>query len=73
MDGKITFGKPEGLKGSKLEVKTLFITAFKQHVDDQETEYDPDRDDNAPDDLELREPKHANILSVRNLLFCFQG
>ncbi|MEK7170617.1 MAG: cell division protein FtsA [Patescibacteria group bacterium] len=34
VDGEITLGKPEGLKGSKLEVKTLFITAFKQHVDD---------------------------------------
>ncbi len=34
VDGKIILGKPEGFKGSKLEVKTLFITAFKQHIDD---------------------------------------
>jgi len=34
VDGKVILGRPEGVKGSKLEVKTLFITAFKQHVDD---------------------------------------
>ena len=34
VDGKAVWGKPEGLKGSKLEVKTLFITCFEHHVND---------------------------------------
>lgn len=34
VDGKIIPGKPEGLKGSKLEVKTLFITCFEHHIND---------------------------------------
>lgn len=34
VDGKIIPGKPEGLKGSKLEVKTLFITCFEHHISD---------------------------------------
>lgn len=34
VDGKTVWGKPEGLKGSKLEVKTLFITCFEHHVND---------------------------------------
>ena len=34
VDGRVILGKPEGLKGSKLEVKTLFITCFENHVND---------------------------------------
>ena len=34
VDGKPTLGRPEGLIGSKLEVKTLFITCFEHHVND---------------------------------------
>ncbi len=31
VDGKPILGRPEGLKGSKLEVRTLFITCFEHH------------------------------------------
>lgn len=34
VDGKPTLGKPEGLTGSKLEVKTLFITSWERHIND---------------------------------------
>ncbi len=34
VDGRIVLGKPEGLKGNKLEVKTLFITCFENHIND---------------------------------------
>lgn len=34
VDGKPSLGKPEGLSGSKLEVKTLFITCWEHHVSD---------------------------------------
>lgn len=34
LDGKEIFVKPEGLKGAKLEVKTLFITCLKQNLED---------------------------------------
>lgn len=34
LDGKHVLGRPEGLNGVKLEVKTLFIIASSQHVDD---------------------------------------
>ncbi|NCU28080.1 MAG: cell division protein FtsA [Candidatus Moranbacteria bacterium] len=34
LDGKEIFVKPEGLKGVKLEVKTLFITCLKQNLED---------------------------------------
>lgn len=34
VDGKTVLGRPEGLKGSKLEVKTLFITCFERHIND---------------------------------------
>lgn len=34
LDGKEIYVRPEGLKGIKLEVKTLFITCLKQNVDD---------------------------------------
>lgn len=34
VDGKIIPGKPEGLKGSKLEVKTFFVTCFEHHIND---------------------------------------
>ena len=33
LDGKEILGKPEGMKGVKLEIKTLFITALEQHLD----------------------------------------
>ncbi|MEK9184555.1 MAG: cell division protein FtsA [Patescibacteria group bacterium] len=32
IDGKIALGKPEGMKGSRLEVKTLYITCLEQHL-----------------------------------------
>ena len=32
LDGKEVYGKPVGMKGAKLEVKTLFITCLEQHL-----------------------------------------
>jgi len=34
LDGKEVLGKPEGMKGVKLEIKTLFVTCLTQHLDD---------------------------------------
>lgn len=34
IDGKLVLGRPVGMKGVKLEVRTLFITALEQHVND---------------------------------------
>jgi cell division protein FtsA len=34
IDGKIALGKPEGMKGSKLEVKILYITCLEHHLND---------------------------------------
>ncbi len=34
LDGKKIYGRPEGLRGTKLEAHTLFITSLKQHVHD---------------------------------------
>ncbi len=34
LDGKEVHGKPEGMKGVKIEVKTIFITVQKQHLED---------------------------------------
>ncbi|MFC1802167.1 cell division protein FtsA [Patescibacteria group bacterium] len=34
IDGKIVQGRPVGMEGSKLEIKTLFITCLKQHLED---------------------------------------
>ena len=34
LDGKDIYARPEGLRGIKLEVKTLFITCLKQNVED---------------------------------------
>ena len=34
LDGKEIFGRPEGLKGIKLEAKTLFVTCLKQNIED---------------------------------------
>ena len=34
LDGKDLHGRPEGMKGVKLEVKTLFITCLKQNIED---------------------------------------
>ncbi len=34
VDGKGIPGKPEGLTGSKLEARTLFITCFEHHIND---------------------------------------
>lgn len=34
LDGKEIHGRPEGMKGIKLEVKTLFITCSEQHLED---------------------------------------
>ncbi len=33
LDGKEIMGRPEGMRGIKLEVKTLFITSLEQHLD----------------------------------------
>lgn len=37
LDGKEIHGRPEGMKGIKLEVKTLFVTVLKQHIEDLAT------------------------------------
>jgi cell division protein FtsA len=34
LDGKDVHGRPEGMKGVKLEVKTLFVTCLKQNIED---------------------------------------
>ncbi|MFA6524102.1 MAG: cell division protein FtsA [Candidatus Paceibacterota bacterium] len=34
LDGKEVLGQPEGMSGTKLEVKTLFVTCLSQHLDD---------------------------------------
>jgi len=34
IDGELVLGKPMGMKGTKLEVETLFITTFEQHLND---------------------------------------
>jgi cell division protein FtsA len=34
LDGKEVLGRPQGMKGVKLEVKILFITALSQHLND---------------------------------------
>ncbi len=34
LDGKTILGRPVGMKGAKLEVKTLFVTCLEQHIDD---------------------------------------
>ena len=34
IDGEEVLGKPQGMKGTKLEVDTLFITTFEQHLND---------------------------------------
>ncbi len=34
IDGKLALGKPEGMKGSKLEIKTLYITCLEHHLND---------------------------------------
>lgn len=34
IDGRQVLGKPEGMRGSRLEVKMLFVTCLEQHVND---------------------------------------
>jgi cell division protein FtsA len=34
VDGEEVLGKPQGMRGTKLEVDTLFITTFEQHLND---------------------------------------
>ena len=34
IDGKPVLGKPEGMRGSKFEVKTLYITCLEHHLND---------------------------------------
>ncbi len=34
IDGKIVLGRPQGMKGMKLESRTLFITCLEQHLND---------------------------------------
>jgi len=34
LDGKDIYARPEGLRGIKLEVKTLFVTCLKQNIED---------------------------------------
>lgn len=34
IDGKLVIGRPIGMKGVKLEARTLFITALEQHLND---------------------------------------
>lgn len=39
LDGKDIYGRPEGMRGVKLEVKTLFITCLKQNIEDLVTTF----------------------------------
>ena len=34
IDGELVLGKPKGMRGTKLEVESLFITTFEQHLND---------------------------------------
>ena len=34
IDGRVVLGKPEGMKGSKFEIKTLYITCLEHHLND---------------------------------------
>ncbi|HRH22626.1 MAG TPA: cell division protein FtsA [Candidatus Paceibacterota bacterium] len=34
IDGRTVLGRPQGMKGTKLEAKTLFITCIEQHLND---------------------------------------
>lgn len=34
VDGEKVMGRPHGMKGTKLEVETLFVTSFEQHLND---------------------------------------
>ncbi|MDB5259313.1 MAG: cell division protein FtsA, cell division protein FtsA [Candidatus Taylorbacteria bacterium] len=34
IDGKTVLGKPEGMKGSRMEVKMLYVTCLEQHLND---------------------------------------
>jgi cell division protein FtsA len=34
LDGQRVFGRPEGMRGIKLEVSVLFVTCLQQHIDD---------------------------------------
>jgi cell division protein FtsA len=34
VDGEKVLGRPEGMRGTKLEVESLFITCFEQHLND---------------------------------------
>ena len=34
IDGKAVFGRPQGMKGNKLEARVLFITCLSQHLED---------------------------------------
>ncbi len=36
LDGKEVLGRPEGMKGIKLETRVLYVTALEQHLDDFE-------------------------------------
>ena len=36
LDGKEVLGRPEGMKGVKLEMRTLFVTCLASHLDDLE-------------------------------------
>jgi cell division protein FtsA len=39
LDGKEIHGRPEGMHGAKLEVKTLFVTCLKQNIEDLVTAF----------------------------------
>lgn len=34
IDGEMVLGKPHGMRGTKLEVETLFLTTYEQHLND---------------------------------------
>ncbi len=34
IDGRVVLGRPQGMKGMKLEARTLFITCIEQHLND---------------------------------------
>ncbi len=34
IDGKVVLGRPQGMKGMKLEARTLFVTCIEQHLSD---------------------------------------
>jgi cell division protein FtsA len=63
LDGKDVHGRPEGMHGIKLEVKTLFVTCLKQNIEDLITALA--LADIAPEDI-VPAPMAASVILLSN-------